>query len=95
MKKLAQEEKIFSINYVKSEIDQYEDELQKWCETELSDNFFLDANLEIFTNNTYTDVINWAISKKDNPYIQNAIDEFSSSTIADAFLVAFALSDVG
>ncbi len=93
LKKLAQEEKIFSINYVKSEIDRYEDELQKWCETELPDNFFLDVDAEIYTDQTYQEVINWAVSKLNNPYLQRAIDEFSSSTIADAFLVAFALSD--
>ncbi len=94
IKELANQGVIYTINYVKNEIYRNEDELKNWCENNLPSEFFINADEEIFPNNTYVDVINWAVSKIKNPYSEKAVNQFSSTEVADSFLIAYALVDI-
>jgi hypothetical protein len=91
VQELASDGKIISIDKVKSEIfDNHEDELKEWCEAHLGDDFFYDSTSVLST--TYPNVIQWADSRSPR-YLQRALDEFLDADQADAFLIAFALSD--
>lgn len=86
---LANDGKITSIDKVKNEIYSNEDELKKWCEANLPDNFFKDSSGII---PQYYQVISWANSKRSH-YLPNALAEFLDSDEADAWLVAHTLSN--
>lgn len=93
VKELALGGKIISIDKVKSEIyDNREDELKAWCEANLDDDFFHDSSSVLST--TYPNVIQWANARAPR-YLQRALDEFLDANEADAFLIAYALSDPG
>lgn len=87
LKVLAEEKKVISVDKVKDEIYRNDDELKAWCEVNLPEDFFKDTT-EVITE--YSQVVNWAFSKKDNPYSQQALDIFMNAEEADAWLVAFA-----
>ena len=96
MKLLANESKIISIDKVKNELydksakpEDYDD-LEKWCRSNLPDNFFKETTHDIVS---YSKVVAWAHSK-GNHYSQAALHEFLDADEADAFLVAHALSDL-
>jgi len=89
VKQLAIEGKMISIDKVKDEIFDKNDELESWCKANLPEGFFKDTS-EVL--NEYQQVIAWAISKSSH-YSQNAINEFLAADEADAFIVAYALSD--
>lgn len=89
VKELAIEGKIISIDKVKDEIFDKNDALESWCKANLPEGFFKDTS-EVL--NEYQQVIAWAISKGSH-YSQNAINEFLAADEADAFIVAYALSD--
>jgi hypothetical protein len=84
---LAQEGLIISIDKVKNEIYQNDDELKVWCESNLPEDFFKDTS-ELIPE--YSQVANWAISKSDH-YLPKALDEFLDADEADAWLVAYGL----
>lgn len=86
---LARKGTIISIDKVKKEIYQNDDELKSWCEEFLPDTFFKEAAEAI---EDYHTVINWAAGKSDH-YMQKALDEFLDADEADAWLVAFALKN--
>jgi hypothetical protein len=89
VKKLADEGKIISIDKVKDEIYQNDDELKKWVEINLSPDFFRPTeNSEVLKE--YSRVINWANSC-GTLYLPKALNEFLEYTRADAWLVAYAL----
>jgi hypothetical protein len=90
VRQLAFEEKIISIDKVKDEIYPYEDALKDWCETNLPPNFFKDSTPVI---SAYRQVASWALSRSSH-YLPNAIAEFLNADEADAFIIAYALTDV-
>jgi len=89
IKQLAYDVRIISIDKVKNEIYRNEDALKRWCEENLPENFFKDSSGVM---EEYSKVSAWAVSKKDH-YKPKAIEEFLDADEADAFLVAYALSD--
>lgn len=89
VRQLALEGKIISIDKVKDELYNKNDELEAWCKANLPDDFFKDSS-EVM--HSYGQVISWAISKSVQ-YNQNALNEFLSADEADAFLIAYTLAD--
>lgn len=90
VKQLADEGRIISIDKVKNEIYDKNDDLEKWCKANLPKNFFKDSSPVIAA---YNNVCAWALSKSDH-YLPKALNEFLDSDIADAFLIAYSLADV-
>lgn len=89
VKQLADDGKIISIDKVRDEIFNHNDELEAWCKENLPDNFFKDSTSVI---EEYGKVTAWAISRSDH-FLTKALNEFLDADEADAFIVAFALSD--
>lgn len=89
VKQLAVEGKIISIDKVKNELYDKNDALESWCKANLPNAFFKDST-EVLV--AYREVTTWAISKSEH-YRTNAINEFLSADEADAFLVAYALTN--
>jgi len=90
VKKLFNEEKILSIDKVRDEIFNNDDELKIWIENNLSDEFFKSTDTqEVIVN--YQRVVQWANSRS-NHYVQNAINDFLRYENADAWLIAYALT---
>lgn len=89
VKQLANAGLIFSIDKVKDELYDKNDELEEWCKNNLPENFFLDSSIALAE---YGAVSSWAISKNSH-YLPAALNEFLDAAEADAFLVAFALAD--
>ena len=88
VKELAASRKIISIDKVKNEIYNYEDELKQWCIVNLPSDFFKSTD---GLTNEYRIITSWAIAR-NNQYNQAAINEFLQADEADAWLVAFALN---
>ena len=84
---LAQNGQIVSIDKVKNELYQNDDELKSWCENNLPENFFKDST-ELIPE--YSQVVTWAMSKNKH-YLQKALEEFLDADEADAWLVAYGL----
>jgi len=84
---LAQENKIASIDKVKHELKS--DWLVDWIKTLPADFFQSTATIHL----EYGKVVRCADSRKSH-YKPKALDEFMDSKEADAFLIAYALSDV-
>jgi hypothetical protein len=89
VKQLAGDGKIISIDKVKKEIYDKNDDLENWCKDNLLDDFFKDSSNAM---GSYAQVTAWAFSKSDQ-YMQNALNEFLDADEADAFIVAYALSE--
>ncbi len=89
VKQLARKGKIISIDKVKDEIFDHNDELEKWCKENLPDSFFKDSSSSI---SEYRQVTAWAISKNDH-FLPKALSEFLDANEADAFMVAFVLNN--
>lgn len=90
VKQLADSGKIVSIDKVKKELYDKNDELEDWCKANLPNNFFKDSS-EIIPE--YTRITGWAASMS-NHYMPSAISEFLDAEEADAFIIAYALSDI-
>lgn len=90
IKQLAEDEKINSIDKVRDEIEENEDELQRWIQTNLSDEFFKDTNQDSILTE-YGLMAPWAESRA-NHYQRGAVDEFLDFYNADAWLVAYCKS---
>jgi hypothetical protein len=89
VQKLANEGKIISIDKVRSEIYNNEDELKKWIENNLPKNFFKDTSTLL---DTYNKVTSWAMSM-NNQYVKKAIDEFLDAEVADAWLISYSIQN--
>jgi hypothetical protein len=89
IKQLAEEGKIISIDKVKNEIFDKNDDLENWCINNLPVNFFKDSSQVMVE---YGRVSAWAYSRSDH-YLPNALNEFMNADEADAFIVAFALAE--
>jgi len=87
---LAEQGKIISIDKVKNELYDKNEAIEKWCRVNLPEDFFRSTS---HIMDKYSIVTSWAISKS-NHYLQNALNEFLSADVADAYLIAFALEDV-
>ncbi|RLD54329.1 MAG: DUF4411 domain-containing protein [Bacteroidetes bacterium] len=89
VRRLADAETIISIDKVKDELYDKNDDLEAWCKANLPANFFHDTSSVIAE---YRTVSAWTASKSAQ-YLPNAISEFLSADEADAYLIAFALAD--
>lgn len=89
VRQLAHAGKIISIDKVKDELYDKNDELEAWCKANLPDDFFKDTT-EIIPE--YQQVIAWAATRM-NHYLPKAFNEFLAADEADAFIVAYALAD--
>ncbi|RMG25114.1 MAG: DUF4411 family protein [Bacteroidetes bacterium] len=89
VKQLADQGIIISIDKVKKELFDQNDELETWCRENLPPYFFKSSDDTI---SYYTQVCEWAVSRNSH-YLPRAIDEFLDAEEADAFLVGFALAD--
>jgi len=89
VKELADQNKIISIDKVRKEIYDHQDDLKEWCENNLQDDFFKSTQ-EIISS--YSQVVLWANSRSRH-YSATALAEFLNADEADAWLVAFALAD--
>lgn len=89
VKQLAEQKKIVSIDKVKKEIYDHQDELKKWCEENLPEDFF--ENTEAVVTD-YAQIVVWANSKSGH-YNATALTEFLDADEADAWLVAYAQAD--
>ena len=81
IKSLSDNGTILSIDKVKKEIfdkSSHEDELMRWCNSNLNENFFIDTTS--FLNN-YISIVNWTTSM-NNHYTQPAIEEFLEVELA-------------
>lgn len=84
---LASSGTIVSIDKVKDEIYQNDDELKDWCINNLPKQFFKDST---HTIHSYSRIVNWAHNRR-NHFQQRAIDEFMAADEADAWLIAYCL----
>lgn len=89
VKELADKEIIFSIDKVRDELYQNKDDLSKWCKESLPKEFFKPTDVII---NEYIMVLSWANSKSSH-YNAAALTEFLDADEADAWLVAFSISN--
>lgn len=89
VKRLADAGSIISIDKVKDELYDKNDDLEAWCKTNLPSSFFHTTSSVMAE---YATVSAWAASKSSH-YLPNAISEFLSADEADAYLIAFALAD--
>lgn len=89
VKELALQGTIISIDKVKKELFNKNDDLEEWCVTNLPTDFFKDTSAVL---KEYRQICSWATSKSDH-YLPNAINEFLDADEADAFLVAYVLAD--
>jgi hypothetical protein len=76
---------VFSIDKVKSEIYNHQDELTEWCQVNIPSGFWNSTAISI---PEYAEIQNWAQSKD---YNERALADFARHTNADPFLVAYAL----
>ncbi|MFH1297348.1 MAG: DUF4411 family protein [Bacteroidota bacterium] len=90
VRQLAESEIIVSIDKVKKELYDKNDELESWCRANLPDDFFKDTK-DVMTE--YSRVSAWAISMNHH-YMPSAINEFLDADEADAFLISYSLSDI-
>ena len=87
VQELARNGNIISIDKVRDEIYQNEDDLKNWCEANLPDNFFHDSSI---TLSEYSTIAVWANSMSYH-YKSSALEEFLDAAEADAWLIAFSL----
>ncbi|WP_282638695.1 DUF4411 family protein [Sphingobacterium thalpophilum] len=90
IKELAEAGLIVSIDKVKKELDHNKDKLTEWVSNNLPDTFFQPTSETIAS---YSRIANWAYSRSEH-YKQAALNEFLDADEADAWLVAYALTDV-
>lgn len=89
VRQLAEEDKIISIDKVKKELYDKNDALEEWCRNNLPEDFFKDTSVVMAA---YGQVTAWAMSRSGH-YLPNALNEFLDADEADAFLVAYCLTD--
>lgn len=90
VKNIAGSGKIVSIDKVKNEIYNNEDELKNWIDVNLPLEFFKSTETTDILSH-YTKIVNWANSK-NSFYLPKAITEFLDLNCADAWLCSYALS---
>lgn len=91
IKTLSENGIIVSIDKVKKEIfdnSAHEDELKKWCDSNLPNDFFIDTDTVL---QNYISIVNW-VNSMSHHYTDSAIQEFLETDLADPWLVACAMS---
>ncbi|MCA1931982.1 MAG: DUF4411 family protein [Calditerrivibrio sp.] len=85
----AKEGVLCSIDKVFNELNKGDktDLLKQWANDKFKNYFYPTNNNEII--NSYKEIIQF-VAKKNNQYSQQAIDEFLSEKVADAWIIAFA-----
>jgi len=91
VKMLAHNQRFVSIDKIKKEIYEKEDRIKEWCVKNLPEDFFQNTGTSD-TVTQYRKVTNWATSMRSH-YTDKAIEDFSEYERADAWLIAFALTD--
>lgn len=89
VQELANAGTIISIDKVKNELFDKNDNLEVWCKTNLPQDFFK-SSVEVMAE--YSLVSAWAMSMNHH-YLTNALNEFLDADEADAFLIAYTLAD--
>jgi hypothetical protein len=89
LKELAESCIVVSIDKVRDELYDKNDELEAWCKSNLPRGFFKDSSSVI---SEYASVVSWAPSRIP-PYMSSALNDFMDADRADAFLVAYGLAD--
>jgi hypothetical protein len=89
IRKLADSRLIVSIDKVKKEIYNKNDALKSWCKLHLPPDFFRSTDDLL---DEYGKVTSWALSRR-NHYLPNALNEFLDADEADAFIIAYCLSE--
>jgi hypothetical protein len=89
VKQLAEDGIIISIDKVRDELYDKNDELEAWCKTNLPQSFFKDTSSIM---SSYATVSAWAAARSSQ-YTPGAINEFLDADEADAFIISFALAD--
>lgn len=89
VKELADSGQIISIDKVKDELYDKNDDLEDWCKANLPEDFFKSSDDVMLE---YGKISAWAISMNSH-YLPNALNEFLAADEADAFLVAYSLAD--
>lgn len=85
---LAYQQAIISIDKVRDEIFQNDDELTTWCKSNLPSGFFEDSSIAI---NEYSLLVSWANGKSDH-FQRRAIEQFLDNDYADAWMIAYAMN---
>lgn len=88
VKSLAESGVIVSIDKVRDELYDKNDDLEDWCKRNLPDGFFKDTSSVMAE---YARVSAWAYSKSSH-FLPNALNEFLDAGEADAFLIAYTLA---
>ena len=86
VKELAERGLIISIDKVWNELNQNNDELTVWCESNLKFGFFKDSSVAV---SSYAQLSAWAYSRSSH-YKPAALNEFLDAAEADAWLIAYA-----
>lgn len=89
VRQLAEEGRVISIDKVKKELYDKNDALENWCRKNLPENFFKDTSVVM---DAYAQVTTWAFSRSQH-YLPNALNEFLDADEADAFIIAYCLTD--
>jgi hypothetical protein len=89
VRELANSGLIISIDKVRDELYDKNDDLEAWCKSNLPDTFFADSSTAL---SEYGKISQWA-SSRNHHYLPNAINEFLDVNEADAFLIAYTLAD--
>jgi hypothetical protein len=92
VKELADAGEIISIDKVRDELYDKNDDLEAWCRTNLPEYFFKSTS-EADVLNCYASISGWAISRSGH-YKQGAINEFLDADEADAFIISYAMVDI-
>lgn len=83
---LAQNHEFYSIDKVEDEIKINLDQLSKWCNDNLPDDFFISTETDDVYDK-FNELVNWAQKKEIR---QAGIDKFIDANKADIYFVAFA-----
>lgn len=90
VKKLAASNTIISIDKVKNEIFENDDDLTNWIKKNIRDEFFKSTE-DASVLSQYQNVVEWAASKQ-NFYLPKAFNEFLEHKNADAWIISYALT---
>lgn len=90
---LANNHNFYSIDRVQTEINENIDDLAKWCDENLPDDFFISTETpEVYEK--FAELVNWAQEKVINKELkQNGFDKFIAADKADIYLVALTSLD--
>ncbi|MBQ9639129.1 MAG: DUF4411 family protein [Bacteroidales bacterium] len=86
IKELSDQSVIGSIDKVKAELSEHDDDLRKWVNKTLPKDFFVKFETEA-TKEKFREVASWA--QNNTNYNTNAKAKFLNATKADIYLVAF------